>query len=269
MALTRPPLMPLPFRGVNGPNAGLITTIPTASVPNAASLEDGFPISTMTPEGVGGVPPRGADMNGILNWITTFQAWVNAGGRFPFDATFAAAVGGYPLGAVVQLNAGLTDVISTVADNMTDPNASMTGWAVYNAPRASGGAFSKSATIVGSVGHLGAGLRVTPTSSGKFILSADGSLSMPGSLVGANTTLNLVYGVGVAPVAGATGPLGTGAPGGRSAYNLIINRIYPFALTSMVSGLVIGADYWFDLHAQGDSGSTPTFAETNLTVIEL
>lgn len=69
-----PSKVPLPFA-----NSGTKNAIPTASqigvTPGAASLTDGFPPLTMTPLASGGVPPAGADFNGILNLITAIQQW--------------------------------------------------------------------------------------------------------------------------------------------------------------------------------------------------
>jgi len=128
MTLTTPTLISQPFRSTAGPHAGLINAIPQASASPAASFADGFPLATMTPLAAGGVPPSGADMNGILNLITKFQAWVNAGGQWPFSGTLAAAIGGYPKGAMLQLNDGVTLVVSTASGNTQDPNVAMTGW---------------------------------------------------------------------------------------------------------------------------------------------
>lgn len=49
------------------------------------------------------MPPFGADMNGILNQITLWSQWFEAGGPINYDSTFATgASGGYPQGAIVQ-----------------------------------------------------------------------------------------------------------------------------------------------------------------------
>lgn len=68
----------------------------------AASLTDGFPPVTFLPIGAGGTPMWGADMNGILNQITAWDRWQAAGGPITYDSTFATAVTGYPLGAVIN-----------------------------------------------------------------------------------------------------------------------------------------------------------------------
>ncbi len=95
----------------------------------AASYTDGFPPKTFLPLAVGGVPPAGADFNGILFLITEMQRWLSAGGLFKFDAAFAGVVTGYPKGARIMSN-DTTDVyVSTVEGNVTDPNGGgSVGW---------------------------------------------------------------------------------------------------------------------------------------------
>lgn len=110
-------------------------TIPVASqigvTPGAASYNDGFPPLTRTPLVSGGVPPSGADMNGILYEISLVERWLCAGGQFKYDSAFSAAVGGYPRSAV--LNSTNSDIqwISTADNNTTDPDSvSSANWAV-------------------------------------------------------------------------------------------------------------------------------------------
>ncbi len=103
----------------------------------AASLNDGFPPLTMTSPLQGGIPPFGQDMNGVLFLFAQTVRWVQAGGSFLYDATFAndPNVGGYPQGAVL-LNATLSGFwINTIENNVTDPDAtdgSAHGWLSMN-----------------------------------------------------------------------------------------------------------------------------------------
>lgn len=124
--------IPAKFNIPFGNNAGgsFIRTIPQASQigiqDGAASLADGFPPLTMNPVGT---PPFGQDMNGILFESTSWARWYSAGGPVPFDATFSAAVGGYPKGSQVA-SATTFGVwwLSTVDGNTTDPDAAGAGW---------------------------------------------------------------------------------------------------------------------------------------------
>jgi hypothetical protein len=119
-----------------GADAGgsYINTIPVASqilvTPGRASLTDGFPPLNWIDEAAGGVPPFGGDMNGILNQITSWLQWSNAGGPIFYDATFSAAIGGYPKGALLYAAAGSSWWLSTVDNNVTDPDTGGAGWQI-------------------------------------------------------------------------------------------------------------------------------------------
>lgn len=121
-ASNAPSKSPVPFA-----ESGTKNTIPVNSqigiTPGAASFTDGFPPLTMTPLAAGGVPPYGADFNGILNFLSEGQRWANAGGGYTYDAPFATAIGGYPKGALILGNDGVTVWVSQADNNAVDPNA--------------------------------------------------------------------------------------------------------------------------------------------------
>lgn len=112
-------------------NSGTKNTIPTASqigiTAGAASLTDGFPPLTFTPVAAGGVPPAGADFNGILNQVTANDRWTAAGGGFPYDSAFSTDIGGYPKGANVSRSDGAGFWISQQDNNTVDPETDTTG----------------------------------------------------------------------------------------------------------------------------------------------
>jgi hypothetical protein len=117
----------------NSAGAGYIRTIPTASQigiqSGAASLTDGFPPLTFVAAGAGGVSPFGEDMNGILKQITQWNQWQSAGGPVIWDSAFSAAVGGYPLGAIVMSGVTLGLMfISLVDNNISDPDTGGSNW---------------------------------------------------------------------------------------------------------------------------------------------
>lgn len=131
MSITIPTKIPVPFGYAAG--AGEITTpIPTASqigvVNGRASLHDGFPPDTFLPLTMGGVPPFGADFNGILNEITSITQWQQAGGFFPYDSAFSSAISGYPIGAVIQAANYQGFWVSTTDGNTTNPDTGGAGW---------------------------------------------------------------------------------------------------------------------------------------------
>lgn len=131
MSITIPIKIPVPFGFAAG--AGEITTpIPTASqigiVNGRASLHDGFPPDTFIPISTGGVPPFGADFNGILNEITSITQWQQAGGFFPYDSTFSTAISGYPVGAIIQAANYQGFWLNTTNGNTTNPDTGGAGW---------------------------------------------------------------------------------------------------------------------------------------------
>ena len=128
-----PSKIPLPFAYAAG--GGYVNPIPVASqigvTDGRASLHDGFPPDTFLPIASGGVPPFGSDVNGILNEITAIQQWQQAGGFFPYDAAFSSAVGGYPLGAILQSSSFNGFWICIQENNTNNPDTSGTGWKPY------------------------------------------------------------------------------------------------------------------------------------------
>lgn len=119
----------VPF--ASGAGASFITTpLPEGSQPSGrASLVDGFPPLTFDPIAAGGSPPWGRDMNGLMFQVTKWQQWTAAGGPISFDATFAAKIGGYPKGAMLQ-KASTTDRywISTAENNSSNPDTGGANW---------------------------------------------------------------------------------------------------------------------------------------------
>lgn len=127
--------IPVRFVKTFGQNAGgaYIRNIPTASQigiqDGAASFTDGFPPLTMTPQIAGGVPPFGQDENGILNIITKWAQWEQAGASVPWNSAFSAAIGGYPAGSVVSAATFGYFWFCLVDDNTSNPDAAGAGWA--------------------------------------------------------------------------------------------------------------------------------------------
>lgn len=113
-------------------SSGLKNDIPqSTTVPGRASMQHGFPQETMRPPATGGKPPYGQDVNGILHQLSSHQVFLNAGGLYRFNATYAAEIGGYAAGAVVQLDDGLSAVICTRDANQHNPNDGLVDWAPY------------------------------------------------------------------------------------------------------------------------------------------
>lgn len=124
MTIAKPTQIATPFA-----NSGLKNSIPqSATGSNLASLEEGFPAVTMAAVADGGTPPQGQDMNGILNQVTNQLRYSQAGGLYPYDATFCTAIGGYPLGAILMSADGSKLWQNQVAGNTNNPDSDDTNW---------------------------------------------------------------------------------------------------------------------------------------------
>lgn len=129
-----------------GKNAGgsYINPIPNNSqigVNNGyASFTDGFVPLNATPIASGGVPPRIQDTNGILNQITLWQQWNQAGASIPWDSSFSTAIGGYPKGATVASATTFGLYYVCLADNNTsNPDTGGANWRGFYPYLAGGG----------------------------------------------------------------------------------------------------------------------------------
>lgn len=213
MPITRPVNIPKPFANIGGKN-----TIPSASqigiVPGAASLDDGFPPLTRTPVVAGGVPPSGLDMNGILFMLSSHVAFMNGGGRYRFDATLATAIGGYPVGFVLQSDDGNSEYVNILAANSTNFNTTPASIGVSWIPYA-GQALLTTKTPLADTGAANAytAVNVPPLSA----LPATSGLIQTVSIANLNTGASTyapdglapkpIYGLKLAPLTGGELPV--------------------------------------------------------------
>lgn len=230
-----PPLTSVPF--ASGASGTYRNTIPVASqiptTPGAASYTDGFPPVTFQPIASGGVPPFGADVNGILYAQSVALQWEQAGGNYPFDATFATAIGGYPKDAIVMRADGKGQWLNTVDANTTNPDSSAAaGWIALRAN-------SVTTTIAVTAGSN------TPTLNqlGAQVIVLTGSPATAASLIlpltaGAQWLVrNATSGAGAVNVQGATGSVVTIPQG--VGYLVYTDGVGYYASSSDVSGLYL------------------------------
>lgn len=153
---------PTPFTVAfaNGAGSGYRNTIPIPSqipiTPGAASYTDGFPPVTMEPSGSGGIPPYGADMNGVLYAATLATLWEQAGFMQSYNSTLSTAYGGYPAQSLLVMGSGLGLWLSTADNNTTSPDATgSSGWipVLGNAGKTvmnvTGGTFTPDPSVLG------------------------------------------------------------------------------------------------------------------------
>ena len=132
--MSQPKLLSKPW-ATDGLKNDIPTVRGTGLAQEAATYTEGFPSITMTPISVGGKPPSGKDMNGILYEVSAHIVYTNKGQRYCFDQTFCTSIGGYPKGAVLMNDAGTAEYISLIDRNTANfnlPTVNISGkWAIY------------------------------------------------------------------------------------------------------------------------------------------
>lgn len=119
--------------GINAGPAYITSPFPVASqigtAPGNASLNDGFTPLNMTPLADGGIPPSGADMNGILFLISSNVAAAAAGQLLNvYDGTYATAIAGYKLGAQILDAASALRRWTAAVNSPRDPAVHPEDW---------------------------------------------------------------------------------------------------------------------------------------------
>lgn len=230
-----PPLTAVPF--ASGAGGAYRNTIPVASQiptkPGAASMTDGFPPMTFQPIASGGVPPFGADVNGILYAQSVALQWEQAGGNYPFNSAFATAIGGYPKDAIVMRADGKGQWLNTVDANTTDPDStSASGWIAL---RANNGTVTIAVTAgsnTPTLNQLGAQVIVltgAPSSAANLILPLTAGAQW--------LVRNATSGSGAVNVQGVTGAVVTIPQG--VGYLVYTDGTNFYASSSDVSGLYL------------------------------
>lgn len=190
--------------------SGVKNAIPTASQistnPGAASLTDGFPPATRLAPSSGGIPPSGADMNGILNLATQSLAAIWGGQGFHYNSDFSTNNTGYALGAILA-SASVPGkfFLNLSAGNVIDPDGAGTNWLPFYPP-GQGWLLQQSVTLgsgstVDQAINVGVGfLDITANAAGSILDSVvptfDGQI-----LVITNVSANLLT---IAALTGAT-----------------------------------------------------------------
>jgi len=117
----------------SAPGGNVTCPIPISSqqsiTKGRASWTDGFPPTTFQPVNSGGVPPFGADFNGVLCQLSQWTQWQNAGGPLYYDASFSSSVGGYPKGATLASGSVPGCFwVSSVDNNQNNPDIGGANW---------------------------------------------------------------------------------------------------------------------------------------------
>lgn len=244
----------------NTPSGNITNPIPDTPQPiGHASFEEGYGTINSVPVASGGIPPWGSDTNGIFYMITAAMRWLQAGGLYPYDGTFSAAVGGYPRGAMVPsaTKAGRW-YISTADDNTNNPDTGGADWLIWGAHinsivsgvgtstvtvpdycnsvwlelwggggGGSGGNTPNPGSSGAAGGYAGGWYTVSPGETLTCVVGAGGAAAASGATAGSGGTTSVTSSVSgllasaTGGVGGGAGP-GSGGSGTSSAGGLVI-----------------------------------------------
>jgi hypothetical protein len=119
-----------------------------------------------------------------------------------------------------------------------------------------------------STGGVMAGLggTITPTATGKILVTISGSLFNNSASGGASCAIR--YGTGTVP---ANGAVLTGTQIGGSASRGIIaaNERMPFSLSAVITGLALGTQVWLDLNQTALLAGTAALSTVSIAAVEL
>lgn len=102
---------------------------PGVANPNRASFDTAFPAICFKPVTSGGSPPSGKDFNGMFYMLSQYALAMQAGEAIVgYDAATQAAIGGYPVNALLSKASGFGYWLSIVNNNVTDPDTGGAGW---------------------------------------------------------------------------------------------------------------------------------------------
>lgn len=115
---------------------------------------------------------------------------------------------------------------------------------------------------------MGFAIAFTPTTSG--IISVFGLGAAENSNAANGCYYKIMYGTGTAPINGAavTGSdTGNTNGNGFDRFNAA-NKLEPFPIEGLASGLIVGTAYWFDVAIKSITAGTATIKNNTISIIE-
>jgi hypothetical protein len=125
---------------------------------------------------------------------------------------------------------------------------------------------STTISTIGVMMGFGSTVSITPSKSGVLSVTVCGDTDNSDN--GDGCRIQMIYGTATAPVNGAalTGTSSTSSIVMSESNS--VNR-YPFSLTSVIGGLSIGTQYWFDISLASLTGGTASVRNINFSIHEL
>jgi hypothetical protein len=254
-----------------GQTATYVRPVPvtyTGAEVGAASFTLGFPAATFIPLASGGAPPDGRDTNGILQEITEWNQWQQAGGPIQYDSSFQASIGGYPQGAIVQSIATFgKSWLSTVDNNTTNPDTGGAGWEIYPQYLPATGVAAGTYTLLS--GTVGADGRITSASSTTSI-NISGSIvsgtEVYAPILATTGTGYIGVGSGASTFGGTiTASGGIYANGGVTTTNVVASGVVNATGGGTLGGVTLGDSYVTAGNGANFGGGTVTAGVVNST----
>lgn len=117
--------MPCPFANPIDGSTATVTEVSKISSETTVNFQKGFGSGYSAPSSAGGKYVTRGEMNGIGKALGTDTFRARVGAINTFDPELAAAIGGYPKGAILKYVSGnnIYDVISLQDSNLTDFNS--------------------------------------------------------------------------------------------------------------------------------------------------
>jgi hypothetical protein len=117
---------------------------------------------------------------------------------------------------------------------------------------------------------LGLGAIITPQYSGRVIIFVSGNLTNSTGTAGNGAKVQIRYGTGTAPAAGAAL---TGTAQGSMQQSVleraVANDLQTFGLHTFVTGLIVGTPIWFDLSIAAVAAGTALAKSINVSAMEI
>lgn len=114
---------------------------------------------------------------------------------------------------------------------------------------------------------LGTNVYLTPIKTGNIMVYVSGDVS--NDYINGGSSMQIRYGIGTSPILGSTV---SGLPVGGLVNSInpssISNLTSPFSLNSIVNGLNIGTQYWFDLNINIVNGGTSSVKNISYSIFE-